>query len=172
MDKECTAQAHVWGHDDPPLAEPGTLESKTDMYLSSFPPSHWRFEVVKNKPYHDVVQDTKRSGMMVLEPGLAPKFNLTMDMDDPKANIGATHVALQNHFMLAIGSSGKELTKPTEKETNLDVKDRDHASQYDIIFRTVMLRTFTMGLTKQGDLTRKKNETGLRHAWIKALGWV
>ena len=166
-----TDEAHVWGHDDPPLAEPDALERKMATFLSSFPASHWRPRVgaVIKMSYPRFPQLDKQAGIMVTEPG-GVKFNIILNMDDPVANIEVMHARLRNHFMLGprpwtIGSSGNEITHNSGKGTG------DHASQWDIIFRTAKLRTFKMGLTKHGDLTLSKAETGIRHAWIAMHGW-
>ena len=159
-----TDEAHVWGHDDPPLAEPDALERKMATFLSSFPASHWRPRVgaVIKMSYPRFPQLDKQAGIMVTEPG-GVKFNIILNMDDPVANIEVMHARLRNHFMLAIGSSGNEITHNSGEGTG------DHGFQW--IFRTAKLRTFKMGLAKHGDLTHSKAETGIRHAWIAMHGW-
>ena len=159
--KKGTDEAHVWGHDDPPwtvASDPGTVESMMAKYVASFPASHWRPANGKllYTSYDKFPQLKKKAGMMILDrsgiAGHSVQFNVIMDMHGPKASIEAMKVALQGHTMLLIGSSGQEAIYETIKDTNENVKEGDHASEWDVIFRTAKLGSFKMGLTKHCDL--------------------
>jgi len=146
-----------------------------DSFLAKFPVDHWRprFGPIVHKHYSDVHQNSKKTGMMIMEPGCPKKFNVIMQKDDPCANIGSMEINLKAHCMTLVGSTGLEYVQ--HKGTgDSDVKDfttGDHASAYDLTCRCHKLRSFQIGLTKNGDLTNKnKNETDIRHAWIKTLG--
>ena len=80
------------------------------------------------------------------------QFNVIMHRQDPMANIDAILLALKGHILLLKGNNGEDYIIQTTKDTNPDVKPGDHASQKDIIFRTPKLRTYKLGLTKNGDL--------------------
>ena len=154
-----TDEAHVWGHNDPLwclASDPGTVESKMAKYLSSFPASHWRpgnGELLETS-YAHFHQLEKVAGIMILDINEhSVQFNVIMDWRDPKANIDAMYVALKGHLMLLNGSDGQDCIYQTTKDTNDQVKKGDHASQWDIKFRTGKLRTFKLGLTKNGDLS-------------------
>ena len=139
--------AHIYGWDDPLLQHsPETLEGQMAKYVASFPPSHWRLAhgtvttTVVVGPYKKVHQDTKQAGMMVFEPHAQYpssnwKFNVVMKRQDPKANIEAIAAALHINPLLAIGSCGRQLTFNTQKTKG------NHASEYDVIFRTMKMRT-------------------------------
>ena len=90
---------------------------------------------------------------MILDVKAHSQFNIIMHMNDPKANIEAMHKALRSHIMLAKDSDEHQIIHQTSKDKNPAVPKGDHASQWDILFRTVKLHSFKMGLTKSGDLS-------------------
>ena len=128
------------------------MEANMDKYLSSFPASHWRERTgeLKEQRYPSVPQKDKLPGMMVLERGngVFVKFNIILHATDPMADVVSLYSALQSWPMLCIGSSGKELIIDTTKENIIG----EHASEWDIIFRTHKLLTFKCGITMHGDL--------------------
>jgi hypothetical protein len=65
---------------------------------------------------------------------------------------GAMHEALKGHIMLMRDSDEQQIIHQFTKDRNANVPKGDHASPWDILFRTVKLRIFKMGLTKNGDL--------------------
>ena len=149
----------MWGHDDPPerlRQHMSEMEANMDKYLSSFPASHWREKTgeVWHRRYPDVPQKDKLPGMMVLERGngVFVKFNIILHVTDPMADVARLYSALQSWPMLCIGSSGKELIIDTTKENINRGFISEHASEWDIIFRTHKLLTFKCGITMHGDL--------------------
>ena len=163
-----TDAENVWGHDDPPLPQPGALQSEMATFLSGIPASHWRPRVgaIIIKKYGYLLRCEKQAGVMVTDDS-GVKFNIILDSGDEAADILVLHRRLLQHFMLCPGSSGREMLHISEKAT-----EGDHASPWDIIFRTAGLHTYKMGLTKNEDMTRSKQDTGIRHAWIQVFGWV
>lgn len=153
--KEDSDEAHIWGHKDPSWTiahEPEHLESEMRKYLASFEDSHWRPACgsLIHTSYVAFPQGQKQVGMMILD---YSQFNIIMDMNDPKANIEAMHTALRRHIMLCRDSDEHEIIYQTNKDKNPKVLKGEHASQWDILFRTVKLHSFKMGLTKNGDLS-------------------
>lgn len=165
-DKKGTDEASIWGHKDPLWTiadDPGRLESEMVKYLRSFEDSHWRLPhgTLKHTSYSAFHQNDKRVGMMILDAqaesecrryALHAQFNIIMDMKDPRANIEAMHEALKSHIMLMRDSDEQQIIHQWTKDRNAVVPKGDHASPWDILFRTVKLRIFKMGLTKNGDL--------------------
>jgi hypothetical protein len=175
--KRETREAPIWGHEDHAIQDRPTItgmDEGMDRYLASFSVSHWRSRhgSIVHRSYSDVQQTSKRIGMMIMEPGTPKKFNVILHKDDPFANIDSIENMLKAHFMVCVGSTGLEYIQHKGHKDS-DVKDfstGDHASPWDLIVRCHKLRSFKVGLTKNGDLTGRKNETDLRHAWIMTLG--
>jgi hypothetical protein len=171
-----TRLAGVWGHQDneiQPIPDGVTVEEAVDRYLASFPASHWRPIAGKilRQPYTILTREGKKVGMLVREPTGTGKVNLIMHKDDPLGSIYSIQALLKGHPIVCRGATGLEVMQHVGYK-NEAVKDKtgDHASPFNIVFRTVKLHSYTIGFTKNGDLTNTKGETGLRHAWIETLG--
>ena len=167
-DKSHTPAAHVWGHDDAPNQKsPGELEELMGRYLHGIPADQWRpGRTVEYGAFHKLHSRDKRLvGMMVYESmnGFLWKFNIIMAADDELANIEKIEEKLRDYPMLAIGSSQRVAIHKFQKPTG------NHASDYNLQFRTWKCRSCAIGLTMHGDLTRSGNERGLRHAYIQSL---
>ena len=152
------AEARVWGFDDPvgPIPEDEKLQGAMDRYLAAKPPSHWRAPAFKDKvyfgPYKDIAKDHRKSGQMIVESTDQGQvqFNVILSLEDRMANIDELFDALQQHPMLAVGSSGQVLALHSSKDPNQPITN--HMSPYNIRFRTAKLRTFEMGMSTNRDL--------------------
>jgi hypothetical protein len=171
--KEGTSQWHVYGHDDPEVQEcPESLQVKMDNWLAGFPASHWRDPVggIKIGRYQSIQDKNKKNGQMVYEPdsnGNLYKFNIIMDANDPiTSSIGKMYERLQACPLLAIGSSQREMTFATKKDSY-----GVHAGEHDILFRTMKMCTYAMGYTMHGDRSNSGADKNIRHAWIKTMLW-
>ena len=89
--KRGTKEASIYGHADHLVQRSLTaagMDECMDSFLAKFPVDHWRPRTgqIVHKHYSDVHQNSKKTGMMIMEPGCPKKFNVIMQMDDPCAN--------------------------------------------------------------------------------------
>ena len=172
--KRNTPQAEVWGYADPGpdderrwRMERDTMEDRMQDFLTSFPASHWRpwDGPILHQSYKTLDQADKRLHRMVHDPAKTGNFNIIISADDPMADIKLMLGSLVSHCMLAKNGLGNPIYSEAAKPPG------DHASPYNIIFRTLKLRSFEMGLTKFGDVSRSGQDTyRVRHAWIRPWG--
>ena len=87
-----TDAENVWGHDDPPLPQPGALQSEMATFLSGIPASHWRPRVgdILIKKYGYLLRGEKQAGVMVTDAS-GVKFNIILDSGDEAADIQVLH---------------------------------------------------------------------------------
>ncbi len=82
------------------------------------------------------------------------QFNLYME-DDKKFNINVVEQLIESHPLVAEGSADHDVTKPL-----LTDKEEEHASEYNIGFRTNFNETVLAGWSKHRD------PLGIHHLWM------